>query len=104
MSCHRRLRISEALELGVEGGRVCHSWCMFVVSHGFGWLGEAGMEVVDGMHAVQSQEGMVACQEMSEHFPCVRRYIDDTRSHRLPCMVGSTSRFVVEHATDRRLR
>ena len=28
------------LELRVEGGRVDHSWCMGVVSHGYGWLGE----------------------------------------------------------------
>ena len=31
--------ISEALELPVEGGRVSHSWCMVVVSHGYGGLG-----------------------------------------------------------------
>ena len=24
----------------MEGGRVDHSWCMGVVSHGYGWLGE----------------------------------------------------------------
>ena len=53
LSYHRRLRmISEALEFCVEGGRVSHSWCMCVVSHGYC---RAGMEVVDGMHAGQSQ-------------------------------------------------
>ena len=29
------------------------------------------MEVVDGMHAGQSQDGLVACQEMQEHFRSV---------------------------------
>ena len=31
--------ISEALELHVEGEQASHSWCMCVVSHGFGGLG-----------------------------------------------------------------
>ena len=36
----RRLRmISEALEQRVEGGRVSHSWCMCVVSHGYDGVG-----------------------------------------------------------------
>ena len=40
LSYHRRLRmISDALELCVEGGRVSHSWCMCVVSPGYGELG-----------------------------------------------------------------
>ena len=30
---------------------------MCVVSHGYGGMGGAGMEVVDGMHAGQSQMG-----------------------------------------------
>ena len=30
------------------------------------------MEVVDGMHAGQSQDGLVACREMPEYFPSVR--------------------------------
>ena len=40
LSYHNRLRmISEVLELRVEGGQVSHSWCMCVVSHGYGGLG-----------------------------------------------------------------
>ena len=31
--------ISEALELRIEGGQLIHSWCMCVVSHGYGGLG-----------------------------------------------------------------
>ena len=51
LSYHRRLRkISEVLELRVEGGRVSHKWWMCVVVMAMvGWVG-AGMEVVDGMH------------------------------------------------------
>ena len=30
--------ISETLELYMEGGRVSHSWCIGVVSHGCGGL------------------------------------------------------------------
>ena len=41
--------------LRVEGGRVSHSWCMcMVVMAMVGWI-EAGMELVLGMHAGQSQ-------------------------------------------------
>ena len=47
--------ISGALLLYVEGGRVSHSWCMCVVSHGYGWLGGVIVEVVDGMHVGQRQ-------------------------------------------------
>ena len=55
LSYQRRLKIiTEALELRQEGGRVSHSWCMRVVSHGYGGLGGAGIEVVDGMHAGKS--------------------------------------------------
>ena len=32
----------------------------------------AGMEVVAGKPAGQSQEGLVACREMSEHFQIAR--------------------------------
>ena len=39
----------------MEGGRVSHSWCMCVVVMAMvGWMG-AGMELVLGMHAGQSQ-------------------------------------------------
>ena len=64
--------IAEVLELCVEGKPVSHSWCMCVVSHGYGGLGGSWMEVVVGRHAGQNQEGLVVCQEMPEHFPCVR--------------------------------
>ena len=40
----------------MEGGPVSHSWCMCVVSHGYGGWVEAGMEVVVGKHAGQSQQ------------------------------------------------
>ena len=39
------------------------------------WVG-AEMKVVDGMYAGQSQGGLVACWEMSVHFPCARLYTD----------------------------
>ena len=39
----------------VEGGRVSHRWCMCVVVMAMvGWMG-AGMELVLGKHAGQSQ-------------------------------------------------
>ena len=39
----------------MEGGRVSHSWCMCVVVMAMvGWMG-AGMELVFGKHAGQSQ-------------------------------------------------
>ena len=37
---------------------------MCVVSHGYGGFGGAGMGVVDGMHAGQSQGWVVAIREM----------------------------------------
>ena len=48
----------------MEGGPVSHSWCMCVVSVVLviamvGWV-EAGVEVVDGRHAGQSQKVLVA--------------------------------------------
>ena len=46
--------ISEAAKLRVEGGRVSKSWRLYFVSHGYGGLGGAGMEVADGMHAGRS--------------------------------------------------
>ena len=39
----------------MEGGQVSHSWCVCVVSHGYGGLDGAGMEVVVGTYAGQSQ-------------------------------------------------
>ena len=50
----------------MEGGGV--SWCMCVVSHGYGELDGARMEMVDGMHAGQSQRDwvhVVRCQSIS---------------------------------------
>ena len=39
----------------MEGGRVSHSWCMYVVVMAIvGWM-ETGMELVLGKHAGQSQ-------------------------------------------------
>ena len=59
--------ISEALELCVGGRRLCHSWYICVVMDMVGWW--VKMEEVDGMHAVQSQGGLVACREMPENLP-----------------------------------
>ena len=54
LSHHRLLRnITEALELRVEFGRVSHSWCICVVSHGYGGFDLEWKKVVDGMHARQ---------------------------------------------------
>ena len=40
LSYHTRLRmVLEALELRVEDRRASHSWCMCVVSDGYGGLG-----------------------------------------------------------------
>ena len=51
----------------MEGGRVSHSWCMYVVVMAMvGWMG-AGMELVLGRHAGQSQ----VVSRMSEHFQSV---------------------------------
>ena len=41
----------------MEGGRVSHSWCMCVVSHGYVGFGGGRMEVVDGMHTGRRQGG-----------------------------------------------
>ena len=45
--------------------------CVYLVKAMLGWVW-AGMEVMVGRHAGQSQDGLVACQEMPEHFPSVR--------------------------------
>ena len=64
--------ISESLELRVEGGTVGHSWCMCVVSHGYGGLG-GGMDGGGGWYACRTMpRGLVACQKMPEHFLSVR--------------------------------
>ena len=56
----------------MEGGRVIHSWCICVVSHSYGVLGGAGVEVMVGRHAGQIQEGLVACRKMPERIPSAR--------------------------------
>ena len=56
----------------MENGRVNHSWCMCVVSHGYCMVGGAGMGVVDSKHAGQSRDVLVSGREMPEHFPCAR--------------------------------
>ena len=62
LSYHRHLRIiSEMLDLHVEGGRVSHSWCMRVVGHGDGGLGE-GRDGGGGWHACRQN------REMLRHF------------------------------------
>ena len=54
----------------MEGGRVSHSWCMCVVVMAMvGWMG-AGMELVQGRHARQSQV-VGRMSEMPEHFQSV---------------------------------
>ena len=47
--------ISEALELRVLGRQVSRSWCLCVVSHGYGGFG--GGRDDDGMNARQSHGG-----------------------------------------------
>ena len=56
----------------MEGGRIIHIWCTGVDGHTYARLSGAGMEVVVGRHAGQSQEGLVACRETPEHIPSVR--------------------------------
>ena len=60
---------SESLEMRVEDERVSRSWCMCVVSHGyggFGWGSDGGV----GFYACG--KCLVACREMQEYFLCVR--------------------------------
>ena len=72
-SYHRRRRlISEALELRVEVVRVSCSWCMCVISHGYGRLGE-GRDGGGGRHACRTeQRGLVACWSMPQHILSAR--------------------------------
>ena len=62
--------VSEALELHVEGGRVSHSWCMSVVSHGYGVLG--GVRDGGGEWYACRTKPRVTCREMPEHFQSAR--------------------------------
>ena len=71
-SYRRRIRmISEALEVYVEGGRVSHSWCMGVVSHGYGRLG-GGSDGGGGWYACWIKLGVVTCRKMPEHLLSAR--------------------------------
>ena len=64
--------ISESLELCVEGRQVSHSWCMCVISHGYGGLG-GGWNGGSGRFACGTKSrGLVSCREMPEHFPSAR--------------------------------
>ena len=52
----------------MEGGRVSNSWCMCVVVMAMvGWMG-AGMELVFGMHAGQSQGVSRMSKDARVHF------------------------------------
>ena len=54
----------------MEGGRVSHSWCMCVVVMAMvGWMG-AGMELVFGKHAGQSQGVSGMSKDARVHFEC----------------------------------
>ena len=44
---------------------------MCVVGHGYGGLG-AGRDGGGGWYACRAMPGLVSCQEMLEHFLCVR--------------------------------
>ena len=71
LSYHICLRmISEALDLRVEGGRVSNSWCMDVVSHGYGGLGQGWRWWTVFMQ--DKARGLVACREMPELFLLAR--------------------------------
>ena len=54
--------------LCVKSGRVSHSWCMCVASHGSGGLGAGRDGGVGGRHTGRSQGRLVICGEMPEHF------------------------------------
>ena len=72
LSHHRRLRmILRSARAAREGGRVSHSWCMCVVVMVMVGCMGAGMELVFGRHAGQSQ-GLVACRKMPEYISSAR--------------------------------
>ena len=48
-----------------------------------GWVG-AGLEVVDGIHVVQSQEELFTCQRCRNTSKVRGEYTDDIRPYRLP--------------------
>ena len=53
----------------MEGGLVNHSWCSVVVMAMVGWMG-AGMELVFGKHAGQSQGVSRMSKDARVHFEC----------------------------------
>ena len=55
---------------------------MGVVSNGYGWLGEAGMEVEVGRHAGRSHEGCWHVRRCRSTSRVRGENTDDTRSHR----------------------
>ena len=57
---------SESLWLRVKSGRVDHSWCMGCSQSWLWWVKWEFMALWD------SQEGLIACREMPEHFQSVR--------------------------------
>ena len=59
LTYHRHLRmISEALKLRMEGGRVSHTWCVCVVSHGYVGLG-GGRDGGGGWSACETKPSRV---------------------------------------------
>ena len=73
LSYHRHPRMmSEVLDLQVKGGRVSHSWCMCVISHGYGGFGGGRGGGVGWYACGTKPRGLVACLEMPEHFPSAR--------------------------------
>ena len=64
----------------MEGGRVSHSWCMYVVVMAMvGWMG-AGMELVFGKRADKAR-WLVVCRSISR---VCGEYTDYTRSYHHP--------------------
>ena len=56
---------AEALELHVEGGRVCYGWGMCVVGHGYRGLG-AGMDEGGGWYNCWSHFGIARAFSVCE--------------------------------------
>ena len=56
----------------MEGGLVSYSWCMCVVSYGYGGLG-GGRDGSGGWYTYGTKpRRLVACLEMPEHIPSAR--------------------------------
>ena len=71
---------TDALDLRAEGARVIQIWPVGDVSCRYG-----RDEVGDGMHADQSQEGLVPCREMHRTSRVRSEDTADIRSHRQKC-------------------